>query len=129
LATTQFLFTLLLISILGFKNLYYFHFSLFKINKPLKIEFYETIIMYFIILTYFLVNFIMNVLLSNRRYIKFWLVPGFSSKKFRKFPKYYFSIEMKIKLKSTLYFDFCFVSRLIWSIEIAIEIRELHNVS
>jgi len=35
---------------------------------------------------------------------------------------------MKIKLKSTLYFDFCFVSKLIWSKEIAIEIRKYTKV-
>ena len=35
--------------------------------------------------------------------------------------------QLKIKLKSTLYFDFCFVSKLIWSIEIAIEIRQLYT--
>ena len=33
----------------------------------------------------------------------------------RIFSKIFFSIEMKIKLKSTLYFDFCFVTKLIWS--------------
>ena len=34
---------------------------------------------------------------------------------------------MKIKLKSTLYFDFCCVSRLIWFIEIATEIRQVRT--
>ena len=47
--------------------------------------------------------------------IKFWLVPWFSSKNLGYFQNIFFSIEMKIKLKSTLYFDFCFVSKLIWS--------------
>ncbi len=37
------------------------------------------------------------------------------SKKFKIFSRHIFSIELKIKLKSTLYFDFCFVSKLIWS--------------
>ena len=37
------------------------------------------------------------------------------SKKFRIFPKYLFSLEMKIKLKSTLYLEICFVLKLIWS--------------
>ena len=36
------------------------------------------------------------------------------SKKIRIFPKDFCLIKMKIKLKSTLYFDFCFVSKLIW---------------
>ena len=47
--------------------------------------------------------------------IKFWLVPGFSQKRFRIFPKFFFSIEMKIKLKSALYVDFWLVSKRIWS--------------
>ena len=55
------------------------------------------------------------------------MVTGFSPKIFRTFPKYFFSIRMKIKLKSTLYFDFCFVSKLIWSIEIATEIRQVRT--
>ena len=38
------------------------------------------------------------------------------SKKFRIFPKLFFWIELKIKLKSTLYFTFCFDSILIWII-------------
>ena len=33
---------------------------------------------------------------------------------------------MKIKLKSTLYFDFCFFQRL-FDLEIAIEIRQVHK--
>ena len=36
------------------------------------------------------------------------------SKKIRIFPEYFCSTEMKVKFKSTLYFDFCFVSKLIW---------------
>ena len=35
------------------------------------------------------------------------------SKKFIDISKTFFSIEIKIKLKSTLYFDFCFVSKLV----------------
>ena len=34
---------------------------------------------------------------------------------------------MKIKLKSTLYFEFCFVSKLIFDLEMAIEIRRVHK--
>ena len=81
-------------------------------------NFYETIA-YFIILTHFIVNSIMNVSWSNRAIkldvhystcaIMFWLVPGFSQKNLGYFQNVFFSITMKIKLKSTLYFDFCFV--------------------
>ena len=37
------------------------------------------------------------------------------SKQFRIFQNIFFSIEIKLKLKSTLWFDFCFVPKLIWS--------------
>ena len=44
----------------------------------------------------------------------FWFVPRFSPK-ILDISKIFFFNEMKIKLKLTLYFDFCFVSKLIWS--------------
>jgi len=53
------------------------------------------------------------------------LVPGFSPKKLGYFQNIFFLIEIKIKLKSTLYFDFCFVQRL-FDLEI-IEIRQVHK--
>jgi len=42
------------------------------------------------------------------------LVPGFSPKNLEYFQNI-FLIEIKLKLKSILHFDFCFVSKLIWS--------------
>ena len=59
--------------------------------------------MYFIILPHFIVNFIT---IGSRI---FWKKFGYFSKII------FFSIEMKRKWKSTLYFDFCFISELIWS--------------
>ena len=53
--------------------------------------------------------------------IKFWLAPGFSPK--NKYFQNFFSIEMKIKLKSTEYF----FQSLLLDLEIAIEIRQVHK--
>ena len=53
------------------------------------------------------------------------MIPGFSPKNLGYFQNIFFSIEMIIKLKSTLYFDFCFQS--LFDLEIAIEVRQVRK--
>ena len=63
---------------------------------------------------------------SNHRAKRVWLVPGFSPKKLEYFQNIFFHLnENKIVINFNCYF--CFVQKLIWAIEIAFEIRQVHK--
>ena len=75
-------------------------------STPAGIGLRNYCVFYFIILTHFMVISIINVLKSNHRAIKFWLVPDFLRKN-RIFPKYFFNMnENKIKINFLFLFLF-----------------------